>query len=100
MGARRAEPASASIAAATPSSDAPGARRPNPPLAPTRCPRWMQPAFPDDMVSMVLSPLGGPVRLEDPMVGAAGQVFQELLNDLSVGTTASGAIVETSMISR
>jgi hypothetical protein len=59
-----------------------------------------QPAFPDDMVSMVLSPLGGPARLEDPMVGAAGQVFQELLNDLSAGTTASGAIVGTSMISR
>jgi hypothetical protein len=44
-----------------------------------------QPDFPDDMVSMVLSPAGGPVRLEDPRVGAAGTVFQELLSDLSSG---------------
>jgi hypothetical protein len=51
-------------------------------------PASTQPAFPDDMVSMVLSPAGGPVRLEDPMVGAAGQVFQELVSDLSVGRAA------------
>lgn len=40
--------------------------------------------FPDDMVSMVKSSAGGPVRLEDPRVGAEGKVFQELLTDLSV----------------
>ncbi len=51
-------------------------------------PASTQPAFPDDMVSMVLSPAGGPVRLEDPKVGAAGKVFQELLSDLSGGVTA------------
>ena len=45
--------------------------------------------FPDDMVSMVKSPAGGPVRLEDPRVGAGGAVFQELLTDLSVGPAAS-----------
>jgi hypothetical protein len=44
--------------------------------------------FPDDMVSMVKSPAGGPVRLEDPRVGAGGKVFQELFIDLSVGPAA------------
>jgi hypothetical protein len=48
-----------------------------------------QPRFPDDMVSMVKSHAGGPVRLEDPRIGAGGQVFQELLTDLSVGPAAS-----------
>lgn len=47
-------------------------------------------AFPDDMVTMVLSPAGGPVRVEDPQVGAAGQIFNELANDLSGGRSASG----------
>ena len=51
-------------------------------------PASTQPAFPDDMVSMVLSPAGGPARLEDPKVGAAGPVLQELLSDLSVGPAA------------
>ncbi len=51
-------------------------------------PASTQPAFPDDMVSMVRSSAGGPVRLEDPRVGAAGKVFQELLTDLSVGPAA------------
>jgi len=51
-------------------------------------PASTQPAFPDDMVSMVRSPAGGPVRLEDPRVGPAGKVFQELLTDVSGGTTA------------
>jgi len=41
------------------------------------------PSYPDDMVTMVQSPAGGPVRLEDPQTGKAGQVFLELLNDLS-----------------
>ena len=50
-------------------------------------PASTQPAFPDDMMSMVLSAAGGPVRLEDPRVGAAGEVFQELVSDLS-GATA------------
>ena len=52
-------------------------------------PASTQPAFPDDMVSMVLSPAGGPVRLEDPRVGAAGNVFQELVSDLSGSATPS-----------
>jgi hypothetical protein len=51
-------------------------------------PAGTQPAFPDDMVSMVQSPAGGPVRLEDPSVGAAGKVFQELLTDVSGGASA------------
>jgi hypothetical protein len=46
-----------------------------------------QPAFPDEMVSMVRSPAGS-ARLEDPELGAARQVFQELLTDLSVGPAA------------
>lgn len=48
------------------------------------------PAFPDDLVTMVRSPAGGPVRLEDPLVGAAGRVFNELVNDLNGGRSASG----------
>ena len=47
-----------------------------------------QARFPDDMVTMVKSPAGGPVRLEDPRIGAGGKVFQELLTDLSVGPAA------------
>ena len=47
-----------------------------------------QARFPDDLVSMVQSSAGGPVRLEDPRVGAGGKVFQELLTDLSVGPAA------------
>lgn len=47
-------------------------------------------AFPDDMVTMVRSPLGGPVRVEDPQVGAAGPIFNELANDLNGGQPASG----------
>lgn len=52
-------------------------------------PAATQPAFPDDMVSMVKSSAGGPVRLEDPKVGAAGKVFQELLTEVSGGASAS-----------
>ena len=47
-------------------------------------------AFPDDLVTMVLSPAGGPVRVEDPQVGAAGPIFNELANDLNGGRSASG----------
>lgn len=47
-------------------------------------------AFPDDMVTMVVSAAGGPVRVEDPQVGAAGPVFTELVTDLSAGRSASG----------
>ncbi|MHB1474612.1 MAG: hypothetical protein ACYCV4_13515 [Dermatophilaceae bacterium] len=53
-------------------------------------PASTQPSFPDDMVTMVMSPAGGPVRLEDPQVGAAGPVFNELVNDLNGGRSASG----------
>src|SRR5680860_126129 len=45
--------------------------------------------FPDDLVTMVLSPAGGPVRVEDPQIGAAGPVFNELVNDLNGGRSAS-----------
>jgi hypothetical protein len=44
--------------------------------------------FPDDLVTMVRSAAGGPVRLEDPRVEAGGKAFQELLTDLSVGPAA------------
>ena len=47
-----------------------------------------QPAFPDDMVTMVRSPAGGPARLEDPKIGAGGKTFQELLSDVTGSTTA------------
>jgi len=47
-------------------------------------------AFPDDLVTMVLSPAGGPVRVEDPQVGAAGPIFNELVNDINGGRSASG----------
>jgi len=47
-------------------------------------------AFPDDLITMVLSPSGGPVRVEDPQVGAAGPIFNELVNDLIGGRSASG----------
>lgn len=46
-------------------------------------------SFPDDMVTTMSSPAGGPVRLEDPQAGATGQLFLELLNDLNDGPSAS-----------
>jgi hypothetical protein len=46
-------------------------------------------SFPDDMVTTMSSPAGGPVRLEDPQAGAAGQLFLELLHDLNDGPSAS-----------
>jgi hypothetical protein len=48
-----------------------------------------QARFPDDMVVMVRSPAGGPVRLEDPMVGASSKLFQTLLDDVLGGSAAS-----------
>jgi len=48
-------------------------------------PNGTHPSFPDDLVTVVLSPAGGPVRLEDPQAGAEGQIFHELLNDLMGG---------------
>jgi hypothetical protein len=48
-----------------------------------------QARFPDDMVIMVRSPAGGPVRLENPRVAAAGKVFQELLTDIGGGLATS-----------
>ena len=47
-------------------------------------------SFPDDLVTMVSSPAGGPIRLEDPLVGVAGQIFNELVSDLNGGRSASG----------
>jgi hypothetical protein len=41
------------------------------------------------MVTTMSSPAGGPVRLEDPQAGAAGQLFLELVNDLNDGPSAS-----------
>ena len=55
-------------------------------------PASSQPSFPDDLVTMVQSPAGGPVRLEDPELdaaGAGGQVFNELLGDLNGAPAAS-----------
>jgi hypothetical protein len=48
------------------------------------------PSFPDDLVTTARSPAGGPVRLEDPLIGATGTVFNELVNDLRSGRSASG----------
>jgi len=47
------------------------------------------PAHPDDMVATVQSPLGGPVRLEDPLTGGGGKVFLELLGNLNNGPGSS-----------
>lgn len=47
------------------------------------------PSFPDDMVTTVQLPKGGPVRLEDQGVADRNQVFHELLNDLDGGGSAS-----------
>lgn len=47
-------------------------------------------SFPDDLVTMVVSPAGGPIRLEDPQAGAAGPVFNDLVSDLHGGRSASG----------
>jgi len=52
-------------------------------------PASTSPSFPDDMVTTVLSPAGGPVRLEDPQADRGGQVFHELLTDLHGGPAAS-----------
>ena len=48
------------------------------------------PSFPDDLVAMVRSPAGGPVRLEDPKVGAGGKVLRELMDDLRAERAAPG----------
>jgi len=48
-----------------------------------------QARFPDDMVMMVRSPAGGPVRLENPSVRAASRVFQELISDIGGGPASS-----------
>ena len=48
-----------------------------------------QARFPDDMVIMVRSPAGGPVRLENPKVAAAGKVFQDLLTEIGGGLATS-----------
>lgn len=45
--------------------------------------------FPDDMVTTMQSPAGGPVRLEDPQAGTTGQLVLELLNDVSDGPATS-----------
>ena len=48
-----------------------------------------QARFPDDLVVMVRSPAGGPVRLEAPALGASGQVFLSVLSDVLSGPAAS-----------
>jgi len=48
------------------------------------------PSFPDDLVTTVQSPAGGPVRLQDPRLGATSTVFNELVNDVQGGRSASG----------
>ena len=57
---------------------------------PRLTPRGTTASFPDDLITTVVSPAGGPVRLEDPQVRAAGPVFNELVNDLSGGRSTSG----------
>ena len=52
-------------------------------------PRSTSASVADDLVTMVVSPAGGRVRLEDPQVSAVGPVFTELVNDLSGGPSAS-----------
>jgi hypothetical protein len=48
-------------------------------------------SFPDDLVTLVQSPAGGPVRLEDPQNAAAGKVFNELVAVLGgAGQSRSG----------
>lgn len=47
-------------------------------------------SFPDDLVTLVQSPAGGPVRLEDPQARAAGKVFSDLINDLHGSRSAAG----------
>ena len=46
-------------------------------------------AFPDDLVTLVRSPAGGPVRLDDPQVGAGGRQLGALLTDLAGDPGAS-----------
>jgi hypothetical protein len=48
-----------------------------------------QARFPDDMVVLVRSPAGGPVRLDDPRVGASGTFLRSLLDDVLGGPAAS-----------
>lgn len=57
---------------------------------PRLTPGGTKPSFPDDLVTTVVSPAGGPVRLQDPQVRAAGPVFSELVNDLADGRSTSG----------
>jgi hypothetical protein len=45
-------------------------------------PAGTKPSFPDDMVTALRSPAGGPVNLEDPQA-KSGQVFLDLLNVLT-----------------
>jgi len=48
-----------------------------------------RPSFPDDLVTAVQSPAGGPVRLDDPMAGTGRLALTALLDDLSDPTTAA-----------
>ena len=48
-----------------------------------------QARFPDDLVVMVRSTAGGPVRLQAPELGASGTVFQSLHSDVLSGPAAS-----------
>jgi hypothetical protein len=47
-----------------------------------------QPSFPDDMVTTMQSPAGGPVRVQDPLAGRTGEVFAELLSSLTNGPSS------------
>jgi hypothetical protein len=48
-----------------------------------------RPAFPDDLVTIMQSPAGGPIRLEDPLAGPSGGLILLLLNDIGDGPAAS-----------
>lgn len=49
------------------------------------------PPYPDELVTTVQSPKGGPVRLGDPQAGAAGMAFIPLLNDLYDGSAPAAS---------
>lgn len=48
-----------------------------------------RPSLPDDMVTTIQSPAGGPIRLDGRAAAQTGKVFVELLNDLNGGAPTS-----------
>jgi hypothetical protein len=48
-----------------------------------------RPSLPDDMVTTIQSPAGGPIRLDARVAAQTAKVFVELLNDLNGGAPTS-----------